>query len=127
MFISGTGGLWLKSNTVLLMVRHCCDNLEKKLCCLDAMTRKWAVQTRYMLWRYTASIIKDLSHYKFCYKKQTKCLFLRFRLFFFSYEKCGKIKKLVTSKVNKKLTTKYAAKNKLIVCFNNSHCLIFSC
>ena len=34
--------------------------LQKKLCCPGAMTRRWAPTTRYTLWRYAASIIKDL-------------------------------------------------------------------
>ena len=34
--------------------------LQKKLCCPGAMTRRWAPPTRYTLWRYAASIIKNL-------------------------------------------------------------------
>ena len=34
--------------------------LRKELCCLGAMTRRWAPPTRYTLWRNAASKIKDL-------------------------------------------------------------------
>ena len=48
-------------------IRHCCQRLAtaatlllKEQCCLGAMTRRWAPQTRYMLQRITASIMKNL-------------------------------------------------------------------
>ena len=38
--------------------------LQKKLCYPGAMTRRWAQQTRYTLWRVTASIMKDSISYR---------------------------------------------------------------
>jgi len=36
------------------------QHLRKQLCCLGAMTRRWAPQTHYTLRRNTASIMKGL-------------------------------------------------------------------
>ena len=33
--------------------------LIKKLYCLGAMTRRWALQTCYILWRYTGSTVES--------------------------------------------------------------------
>ena len=41
--------------------RHRCDVFSKEaLLPAGAMTQKWVLQTRHMLWRNTASTIKDL-------------------------------------------------------------------
>jgi len=37
----------------------------KRLCCLGAMTRRWAPQTRYTLRRNTTSIMKGLAWFEF--------------------------------------------------------------
>ena len=55
--------LLVKLGTVLVTARHCCDLvtfLRKELCCLGAMTRKWASQTCYTLRRNTGRIKKNL-------------------------------------------------------------------
>ena len=55
---------WLKvkPNTVLPAARHRCDILSKEVVYpTDAMTRRWAPQTRYTRRRNTASIMKDLN------------------------------------------------------------------
>ena len=48
-------------------IRQYCQRLataatffQKEKCCLGAMTRRWAPQTRYMLQRNTASLKKNL-------------------------------------------------------------------
>ena len=52
----------VKSDTVLPTARHRCDISSKELCCLGAMTRRWAPPTCYTLRPITASIMKDLTH-----------------------------------------------------------------
>ena len=46
---------------------QCCQRLataavffQKELCCPGAMMWRWALRTRYTLWRNTANVIKDL-------------------------------------------------------------------
>ena len=64
-FVSEAGGRSLnlvpvKFDTVLPTACHHCNNFfKKKLFCLDAMTRRWAPQTRHMLQRNTTSTMKD--------------------------------------------------------------------
>ena len=50
----------VKSDTVLPMARHRCDICSKRAVLPSgALTRKWAPQTRYTLWRNAASIMQD--------------------------------------------------------------------
>ena len=57
-FVSGTGSLRFKSRAG--QNRHSVANiLQQKLCCAGAMMRTWAPQTRYTIWRNTASIKKN--------------------------------------------------------------------
>jgi len=65
MHVSYAGGLEFKSLTGQTL--HSIANgspllqhLRKLLCCLGAVTWRWAPQTRYMLRRNTASIMKGL-------------------------------------------------------------------
>ena len=48
----------VKLDTVLPTVRHRCDISSKRAVLAGAMTRRLASQTRYMLRRITASIMK---------------------------------------------------------------------
>ena len=48
-----------KSDTVLPTARHRCDISSKETVLTGAMTREWALPTRYTLWRNTDNIIKD--------------------------------------------------------------------
>ena len=65
-FFSGGGDQRFKSgpvkmDAVLPMARHRCDIFFKRSCVAQgAMTRRWVPQTRYTLWRNTASIMKDM-------------------------------------------------------------------
>ena len=52
----------VKLDIVLPTARHCCDISSKRsfIALSGAMTRRWAPQACYMLWRNTANIMKDL-------------------------------------------------------------------
>jgi len=56
-----------KYYTALPTVRHRFNIYAGYLCCLGAMTQKWAPQTRYTLRRNTASIMKGLICLKFSF------------------------------------------------------------
>ena len=67
-FISGAGGPGLnlgpvKSDTVLPTARPRCDISSKDAVLPGAMTRKWALKTRYRLRRNTASRMKTFNCY----------------------------------------------------------------
>ena len=84
------------------------------------------MQIHDMLCSYTASIIQDLIQY-IMLQKTNKLFGFMINTFVF-VQRVRKNKKNVNVRVNRKLkltTPKYATKNKLIVCFNNSCCFIF--
>ena len=61
-FVCGAGGLRFKSRAGQIGhgVATAAAFFRKKLCCPDAMTRRWALQTRYTLRRNTGNVMKDL-------------------------------------------------------------------
>ena len=67
MFVFGAEGLRFKSRAIQIghrvveiKIGHRVVESSLPLHCPAAMTRRWASQTRYALWRYSASIMKYL-------------------------------------------------------------------